>query len=245
MHRIQRTPTSIVLLGLCTAVLQLGGLTAVASAHLGRDTERVELAGPVDDGLPTRNARTAPSTTEAPATTTTTVPPPPPAPAPPPPAPRPAAPTPAPAPAPPAPPPPPPVSPQQRVEEAFSAAVPAAWRGAITVRLEVIDGNTSWAHSDGLIQVGTTHANGSRPRLLATLAHEFGHLIAFRYGSQAYNGAAPEGWPAYSDRPEEAWADCVSQVVTGVVDPSHGLPPCSGDSLSWTADWLGQGPGAH
>jgi len=243
MQRIQRTPTSVILLGLCTAILQIGGLTAAASAHLGEDTATVELAGPTDDGLPTRNPRTAP-TTEAPATTTTVAPPPP-APAPPPPAHRAAPPAPAPAPAPSAPPPPPPVSPQQRVESAFTSAVPAAWRSAITVRLEIIDGSTSWAYGDGLIQVGTSHAKGSEARLLATLAHEFGHLIAFRYGSQAYNGAAPEGWPAYSNRPEEAWADCVSQVFTGVVDPSHGLPPCSGESLSWTASWLGQGPGAR
>ena len=37
-----------------------------------------------------------------------------------------------------------------------------------------------------------------------TIAHEFGHLIAYRYGSQAFNGAAPAGWPAYSGQPAEA-----------------------------------------
>ena len=131
------------------------------------------------------------------------------------------------------------------MQAAYESSVPAAWRSAIAVRFELIEGNTSWASHDGTIQIGTTHANGSEALLRATVAHEFGHLIAFRYGSQAFNGAAPEGWPAYSNRPEEAWADCVSRAFTGVNDPSHGLPACGGDSLSWTAGWVGAGPGAH
>jgi hypothetical protein len=113
------------------------------------------------------------------------------------------------------------------------------------VRLELIEGNTSWASPDGVIQISSAHMSGSSAHLRATLAHEFGHLVAFRYGASTYNGAAPEGWPSYGPRPEESWADCVSQAFTGIVDPSHGLPPCSGDSLTWTQDWLGQGPAAH
>lgn len=120
--------------------------------------------------------------------------------------------------------------------------MPAAWRSAIPVRLELIGGNTSWADPAGSIQVSEAHANGSLGNLKATLAHEFGHLIAFRFGSQEYNGAAPSGWPAYSDRPEEAWADCVSQAFTGIVAPSHGLPACAGDSLDWTISWLSSRP---
>lgn len=130
------------------------------------------------------------------------------------------------------------MAPAERLQAAFEASVPASWRSTISVRLELIAGNTSWADPSGSIQVSEVHANGSMGYLKATLAHEFGHLIAFRFGSQAYNGAAPEGWPAYSNRPEEAWADCVSQVFTGIVAPSHGLPACAGDSLSWTASWL-------
>lgn len=61
-------------------------------------------------------------------------------------------------------------------------------------------------------------------------------------GSQAFNGAAPEGWPAYSNRPEEGWADCVSRAFTGIVAPSHGLPDCSGGSLDWAATWLSRAP---
>jgi hypothetical protein len=131
------------------------------------------------------------------------------------------------------------------VQAAFEASVPAAWRNAIAVHFQLIDGNTSWAAHDGTIQIGSAHYNGSESLLRATVAHEFGHLIAFRFGSQAFNGAAPEGWPAYSSSPEEAWADCVSRAFSGVNDPSHGLPACAGSSLSWTADWVAGGPDAH
>lgn len=131
------------------------------------------------------------------------------------------------------------------MEAAYAASVPSAWRQAIPVRLEVVPGDTSWARSSGVIQVSEHHARGTEAVLRATVAHEFGHLIAFRYGSQRFVGAAPEGWPPYSHDPAEAWADCVARAMTGVDDPSHGLPSCAGASLSWTASWLGEGPAAH
>jgi hypothetical protein len=131
------------------------------------------------------------------------------------------------------------------VRSAYASAVPGTWRGAIQVRFEIIGGDTSWASPDGLIQVAERHATGNEAVLRALLAHEFGHLVAFGYGSQAFNGAAPEGWPPYSSRPEEAWADCVSRSFTGIDDPSHGLPSCTGSSLSWASNWLAAGPGAH
>jgi hypothetical protein len=131
------------------------------------------------------------------------------------------------------------------VRATFEAAVPTAWRQAVAVRFEIIEGNMSWASPDGLIQVARQHAEGSDRLLRSLLAHEFGHLIAFGYGSQAFNGAAPEGWPPYSSRPEEAWADCVARAFTGIDEPSHGLPSCQGSSLSWGSSWLAEGPGAH
>lgn len=100
----------------------------------------------------------------------------------------------------------------------------------------------SWAEPSGRILVSEAHATGPDAVLKTGLAHEFGHLIAFRYGSREYNGAAPSGWPAYSDRPEEAWADCVATVFTGVSAPPYGLPACSGEPLSWTRSWLAAGP---
>jgi hypothetical protein len=122
--------------------------------------------------------------------------------------------------------------------------VPAVWRAAITVSLEPIAGSTSWGWPSGRIQVSERHySNDSALRV--TVAHEFGHLIAYRYGSQSSSGSAPAGWPAYSNQPAEAWADCVSRAMTGIDDPSHGLPSCSGASLTWTANWLAAGPGAY
>ncbi len=250
----EHTTRRIRLLGAAIFVLQLGAAAAIADPHLGSGTS----AGAPTAAVPAPGAHDIESAAAAlpviapePAAPTT-VPAPPPAPTPAP-APRPApvaapappAPTPAPAPAPAPAPPAPPADPMERVQAAYLSSVPAGWRDAIAVRFEVIEGNTSWAAHDGTIQIGTTHANGSESVLRATVAHEFGHLIAFRFGSQAFNGAAPEGWPAYSDRPEEAWADCVSRAFSGVNDPSHGLPSCEGSSLSWTADWVGAGPAAH
>ncbi|MEQ1785965.1 MAG: hypothetical protein ABL966_02845, partial [Acidimicrobiales bacterium] len=122
---------------------------------------------------------------------------------------------------------------------AWLRAASASWRAAIPVEIVLIGGTTSWAEPSGVIKVSTYHQSHA---LATTLAHEFGHLIAFRYGSQAYNGAAPVGWPAYSSRPEEAWADCVAQTFTGAAEPSHGLPACPSASLSWTGSWLAAGP---
>ncbi|MFP5322593.1 MAG: hypothetical protein ACLGIC_12220 [Acidimicrobiia bacterium] len=134
---------------------------------------------------------------------------------------------------------------EQRIVRAYEAGVPAAWRQAISVRFEVIEGEWSWAHTNGLIQVARSHADGGFDTLTDLLAHEFGHLIAFRYGTGEYVGAPPEGWPAPSSRPEEAWADCVQRAFTGRVTSTHGQAPCDGEPLRWAAAWLAEGPAAH
>ena len=129
-----------------------------------------------------------------------------------------------------------------RIRAAFVDAVPAAWRATVSVTFQLTPGPTSWASTDGLIQVGTYHANGDYNRLRVVLAHEFGHLIAYRWGSQAFLGAAPSGWPSFGSRPQESWADCVSRSFTGIDDPSRGLPSCSGSTFAWTQAWLAPGP---
>jgi hypothetical protein len=228
------------LLAAWIVALQLVALVASSrlevSPSAASEVGSVELAAQVPADL-----AAVPAVVPAPASTTSTVAPPPPPPAPPDPPATAASATVTPVP-PPAPPPP---SRRARVEEAFVTSIPAGWRAAIPVRLVVIPGQTSWAVPGGEIRVAATHADASMPKLRAVLAHEFGHLIAFRYGAQTYNGAAPKGWPAYGARPEEAWADCVSQAATGVLDPSYGQPPCGGASLSWTRQWLAAGPSAH
>ncbi|MEX2293758.1 MAG: hypothetical protein WD691_08230 [Acidimicrobiales bacterium] len=259
MARQNRLTSPLRVLGLCLLGLLFGGATAIADGAL-RPAEQAtasdqltaqalegsiaSVVAPVTSVAPATTVAPAPTTTAAPATTTTAAPAPTttaapahshaPAPAP------------APAPAKAA------AQPQQqhsdpaaRVQATFESQIPAAWRSAIKVKFQLIDGNTSWAQHDGTIQIGSVHYNGPDSLLKATIAHEFGHLIAFEYGSQKFNGAAPEGWPSYSNLPEEAWADCVSRAFTGINDPSHGLPDCAGNSLSWTSNWVGSGPGSH
>lgn len=129
-----------------------------------------------------------------------------------------------------------------RVRAAFDRNVPGHWRDAITPRFEIIDGSTSWAHSDGTIQISKYHADADWTTVVATVTHEFGHLIAFEYGTGAYAGAPPAGWPYNGERPEEMWADCVTEAFTGIVAPSHGLPGCPADTRTWTANWLATNP---
>jgi hypothetical protein len=78
--------------------------------------------------------------------------------------------------------------------------------------LEVIPGDTSWATTSGTIRVGQWHVDQGGSILCWTLAHEDGHLWAFRYGSQAYLGAPPEG---FASGDVETWADCYALVLTG------------------------------
>ena len=136
-----------------------------------------------------------------------------------------------------------PATAEERVAAALVEAVPAAWRDDLAVTVVLIEGSTSWATPSGEIQIGRVHAEGRWSHLVSVLGHEFGHIIAWAYGSHAYNGAAPEGWPDPQHGPSaEAWADCVSEVFTGIVDPSYGMPPCPAHTRDWTAAWLGAGP---
>lgn len=206
-------------------------------------------AAPVSSPRPEDPPAVAP---EAP-TTTETVPAPPPTPepapseppAPEPPAPAPAPPAPVPVVAAPSPPPPPPAqSLQDTVDHSYRSSVPQRWRSAVPARLEVVNGTTSWAWSDGRILIAQSHARSGAGHLAVIITHEFGHLIAFAHGSGAYDGAPPAGWPPATSNPAEHWADCVQQVFTGTIAPSHDLPPCAGEQLSWAHRFLSNGPPA-
>ena len=132
-----------------------------------------------------------------------------------------------------------------RAVAALTQAVPGNWRGAVPVTVSIISGSTSLSYTDGRLEVGSAHASGDWVKLETIMAHEFGHHIAYRYGTQAELGAAPAGWPTSGNPAVERWADCVSQAFTGYPVGSHGQSPCDGPSQTWTTDWLGVGPAAH
>ena len=119
--------------------------------------------------------------------------------------------------------------------------VPAAWLAAVPARVSVIDGDTSWSYDDGTIDMAVSHLS-SHNIARFTVAHEWGHLVAWKYGTNAYNGAGPAGFPYSGSLPAEMWADCVGVVISGVSQHSHGLPGCPGDALSFTSSWLAGGP---
>lgn len=228
--------------GRCILAMLIGAL-AVFARTTGPNASATTAIGPrvTATDQPEHRRVTPPPTTTS---TTVTTPPPPPTTAPTPPPAAPVA-----APPPPVAPPPPPaplpsMSDAQRAHLAFVSDIPVAWRGAITVAIELIGGSTSWGWPDGRIQVSASHLRNDG-ELRATITHEFGHLIAYHYGTQSPHGAPPAGWPSFSSHPNESWADCVAHAFTGLDDPSHGLPSCPPESLAWTASWLAQGPDGH
>lgn len=136
-----------------------------------------------------------------------------------------------------------PSDPLARAQQAMQESAPGNWLAAVPHRIKIIEGTTSYGSTDGTIYVSRFHAGGDWDHLRSVVAHEFGHLIAYAYGSQAYLGAPPTGWPdpGYG-RPEEEWADCVEYAFTAIADPAYGMPVCSGSTLSWTQDWLATHP---
>ena len=135
--------------------------------------------------------------------------------------------------------------PLARGRAALESGVPGNWRAAIPVQLSEIGGSSSYSSTDGSLQMGSHHLLGDWSRLVAISSHEFGHHIAFRYGTQAELGAAPEGWPTSGSVPVEHWADCVSRSFTGYPLASHHQTECSDPELGWTAGWVSPGPDIH
>lgn len=134
---------------------------------------------------------------------------------------------------------------QGRGQAALVSAVPAPWLAAVPVQFGVISGTSSLSYADGRLDLGTYHLSGPWDRLQAVSAHEFGHHIAFRYGTQSELGAAPAGWPISGSTPVERWADCVARSFSGYELGSHSQSPCDGESLDWATVWLAVGPDAH
>jgi hypothetical protein len=117
--------------------------------------------------------------------------------------------------------------------------VPAAWLAKVPVRITVIGGRTSWSSFDGLIEIDQWHLS-IEARAINTLVHEWGHHAAWRFGTDAYNGAPPAGFP-YSGA--ERWADCVAEALTGTYYPTPGLGHCPSDGMAFVRSWIAAGPG--
>jgi hypothetical protein len=110
------------------------------------------------------------------------------------------------------------------------------------VEIVVIPGRTSWSSWGGLIELGDWHLFHSEGRARYILAHEWGHHAAWAFGPDTYDGEPPTGFPYRGASPEEQWADCVAEVLSGSSFPSPGLGPCPGDALAFTSGWIAAGP---
>ena len=134
-----------------------------------------------------------------------------------------------------------------RANSALQSVVPRAWLNAIPSAraTRLISGKSSTSAYRQGIWVSRFHAAKSMPLLRNTMAHEFGHHIAFFYGSQVIYGAAPRGFPQ-GVTSVETWADCVAAAFSGL--DKHGTnvrKHCSKKGLRWTKAWLKKGPAAH
>lgn len=113
--------------------------------------------------------------------------------------------------APPAPPPAPPAAPAPAEAPAPAIDLWACAQGLAT-SIEVIPGDTSLARTDGTILVSQWHIDQGQATVCSAVAHEAGHLYAYRYGPGSPLGAPPT---AFYSRDPEHWADCAAAVWTG------------------------------
>ena len=133
-----------------------------------------------------------------------------------------------------------------RLDVAYISALPAAWRSAVPIAsLGLTDGVSSLSWPSGVTVVARIHATGRFTRLQSVLAREWAHHLAFAYGTRAYSGARPAGFPQRTRAGQETWADCVSWAAVGRQYRYDNVPPCSAGALRWTRQWLASGPGGH
>ncbi|MDP1821427.1 MAG: hypothetical protein Q8K58_16230 [Acidimicrobiales bacterium] len=134
-----------------------------------------------------------------------------------------------------------PGDPQSYAQALLHEMVPARWLAVVPARISVIGGSTSWSHDDGTMDMALGHlADPDLARF--TIAHEWAHLAAWKFGTNAYSGAPPAGFPYDGAMPEEMWADCIGIALSGVHQRSHGLPRCPGGALSFAGAWITAGP---
>lgn len=109
---------------------------------------------------------------------------------------------------------------QARLKWAVETAIPREWRESVPVVWTVGNagrGHLALSYLDGRTILSPRLMSRSAEELLATVAHEMGHQIAFALVSPVF-GMPPQGFmdiaPSYNDV-REGWADCVARVWTG------------------------------
>ncbi len=133
---------------------------------------------------------------------------------------------------------------QTRLKWAVETGVPPEWRESVRVVWTV--GNVSRGHLalsylDGRTILSPRLMNRSAEEVVATVAHEFGHQIAFALVSPVI-GMPPQGFmdiaPSYNDI-REGWADCVARVWTGsTLRTLSESGPCSLETAGYVAGLL-------
>lgn len=138
-----------------------------------------------------------------------------------------------------------PGDPVARLDWAVQVTVPIEWRNAVAVRWEIGHagrGHLALSYLNGVVVVSERLLIAYPEALLATVAHEMGHHIAFQLVSPG-DGSPPSGFsdirgPGYRDI-REAWADCVGRVWTGSLRRTVSEPePCPVEAAQWVAGQL-------
>lgn len=137
----------------------------------------------------------------------------------------------------------PPVDLVAKARGILAAEVPSDWLAALPVDITLIPGRTNYALR-GQLQLATRSLRGRNAVFLTV--HEWGHEVAYQYGTQAFSGAPPTGFPYAGPHPEEVFADCVANALTGATLATGGaFPFCSPDQSAWAGGWLATGPASH
>jgi hypothetical protein len=133
---------------------------------------------------------------------------------------------------------------QARLKWAVETGIPREWRESVRVVWTV--GNTGRGHLalsylDGRTIVSPRLMTRSAEEVVATVAHEMGHQIAFALVSPVI-GMPPQGFmdiaPSYSDI-REGWADCVARVWTGsTLRTLSESGPCSPETAAYVSSLL-------
>ncbi|HEX2150249.1 MAG TPA: hypothetical protein VHI31_08785 [Actinomycetota bacterium] len=101
-------------------------------------------------------------------------------------------------------------------------------------------GHLALSYLDGRTILSPRLMSRSAEELLATVAHEMGHQIAFALVSPVF-GMSPQGFmdiaPSYNDV-REGWADCVARVWTGSHLALSEPAPCSTEMAAYVSGLL-------